>query len=332
MARSRIAHVTRRTLGATIRVTLDQVPKVTRHLPHHKRRARGLEIHEDVAYLDTGHPAHRLDVYRLADARAPSPALLYVHGGGFAACSKRTHVSLAVAYARLGFTVFNADYRLAPRHPYPAAFEDVAAALRWVHAAGATFGADSRRVVLAGESAGANLVAALAVAASYPLGAPRAASELYAAAPPIAAVLAGSGVYQVSDMGRLFRGDFAGPSIGRPLGLAMEEAYLGRRERRPGSTAFADPVLVLERHAPLRPLPPFFVFCGTDDFLLPDSERLAAALRRRGAEAELATYPGEPHAFHALRWRPAARACWDAQERFLAERAGLPVFGGVAAP
>jgi acetyl esterase len=65
-------------------------------------------------------------------------------------------------------------------------------------------------------------------------------------------------------------------------------------------------------------MPPFFTFVGTRDPILDDTRRLAAALELRGVPCEIQYYPGEGHAFHALVWRPSARACWRATHRFIA--------------
>jgi hypothetical protein len=136
--------------------------------PRARPEAHGVEVIRNVPY-DPSHPARRLDVWKppAVVAGATAPALLYVHGGGFRILSKETHWVMALSFARRGFVVFNIDYRLAPRHPFPAAVEDAAAAYAWVVAHAKEFGADVSRLVLAGESAGANLVAALTVAACF---------------------------------------------------------------------------------------------------------------------------------------------------------------------
>jgi acetyl esterase len=325
----RIPHAVRKsgqqTLGRAVVAALDTVPKLTRHLPHARRRREGLSIWEDVAYRATGDQAHRLDVFQVEGAPAGQPALVYVHGGGFSACSKATHISLAVTFARRGFTVFNIDYRLAPKHRYPAAFEDLVAALVFIRQRAADYGADGDHVTLAGESAGANLITAAALARSYDIDM-ACAEQLSQDGPNIRAVLAGCGVYQVSDMARFWRDQGRPPApsarVARGVARAMEEAYLGSHAELPGSQVLADPVVLLERQAPTRALPPFFVFCGTGDFLLDDSHRLKAALDLRGAKSELRTYAGEPHAFHALQSRPAAVACWRDHDDFIAAHLG----------
>jgi acetyl esterase/lipase len=90
--------------------------------------------------------------------------LVFVHGGGFTAGNKRTGASpfydnimlWAVANGMVGV---NMTYRLAPQHPWPAAQDDIAAALRWVHGNVRSHGGDAARIHLMGHSAGAAHVA-----------------------------------------------------------------------------------------------------------------------------------------------------------------------------
>ncbi|MEL6182349.1 MAG: alpha/beta hydrolase, partial [Myxococcota bacterium] len=129
-----------------------------------RARQRGVEVIKNVPYRLGQSIDHRLDVYRTEHGPPTGrPAMLYIHGGGFALCSKDTHWSLALECARLGFVVFNINYRRSSKHPFPAAINDAILALRWVLAQGDRFGADPRRMVIAGESAGGNLTTALAV-------------------------------------------------------------------------------------------------------------------------------------------------------------------------
>src|SRR5438093_3887886 len=85
----------------------------------------GVEVVRDVPYLDTKREEHLLDVYRpTGRSKGPWPVCVYVHGGAFRILSKDTHWIMALAYARRGFLVFNISYRLAPKHPFPAAIAD----------------------------------------------------------------------------------------------------------------------------------------------------------------------------------------------------------------
>lgn len=95
----------------------------------------------------------------------PRPVVVLAHGGGFVFCDLDTHDGLARALANgVGAVVVSVDYRLAPEHRAPAALEDVYAALVWVHANCAELNGDPTRLVVAGDSAGGNLAATVAVA------------------------------------------------------------------------------------------------------------------------------------------------------------------------
>ena len=87
-----------------------------------------------------------------------SPGLLYLHGGGFVIGSPETHDRLTRELAeRIGARVLSLDYALAPEHPYPAGLEDCVDAARWLAAHAAELGMDPRRLLIGGDSAGANL-------------------------------------------------------------------------------------------------------------------------------------------------------------------------------
>ncbi|HJL14729.1 MAG TPA: alpha/beta hydrolase [Sandaracinaceae bacterium LLY-WYZ-13_1] len=279
----------------------------------------GVEVIRDVAYAEEGaHERHRLDVYRPSDGPGPWPTVFYVHGGGFRILSKDTHWIMALSFARRGYLVFNVGYRLAPKHPFPAAVEDVAAAYRWMARHGAEYGADLRRLAVAGESAGANLATALTLAATYRRAEPFAAGVFETGVVP-RAVLPACGIFQVSDVDRFARRKPGFPRFLRDRLEEVERGYLGREPTRHGPTIdFADPLRWLERaEPPDRPLPPFFLPVGTKDPLLDDTRRLAAAVRAHGAEAEDRYYEGEVHAFHAFPFLRSSRRCWSHTFAFL---------------
>ena len=275
-----------------------------------------IRLVRDVAYRETGRRGHLLDVYIPENADSP-PALLYVHGGGFALLSKETHRVMALAFARRGFIVFLANYRIGPTHRYPEPLEDVAAALGWVADHARAYGADPNRIVLAGESAGGNLVTALAYLATHPSSEPFARS-LYDRALPIAAVLT---IYGFLDMENLDR--FSNPKmpwyVKRTI-LNVAATYVGRPVRQRARLApLASPLRLLAQEPPkdARPLPPFFIACGTADPLLVDSRKLHAILDGRGVPNELSIHPNEIHGFNAMLWRRQARIMWKAAFKFL---------------
>jgi acetyl esterase len=273
----------------------------------------GVEVLRDVAYAPTGESVHLLDVYRPRERPSACPVVLYVHGGGFRILSKDSHWMMALAFARRGYVVFVVNYRLAP-HRFPAALEDCSEAYAWVVANAERFGGDPSRVVLAGESAGANLVTGLTISATFERSEPFARRVFEVGVVP-RATLAACGIFQVSDTARLVRGRKVSAVIVDRL-EEVEQAYLPRDASVP--LDLADPLLVLEGPAsPARPLPPFFLPCGTNDPLVEDTKRLGRALAARGVQARVRLYEGEVHAFHALMWRKAAKACWRDTHSFL---------------
>jgi acetyl esterase len=108
----------------------------------------------------------RLYSAQLPGLSCPSPVLLYFHGGGFVLGGLDTHDSLCRQLAlRSGAAVLSLDYRLAPEHPFPAAWDDAWSALRWLFANASRWGLDPDRIAVGGDSAGGTLAAATALRA-----------------------------------------------------------------------------------------------------------------------------------------------------------------------
>ena len=103
---------------------------------------------------------------RLYDPRTDDeqrPLLVYFHGGGFVVGSLDTHDGVCRKLAaETGYPVVSVDYRLAPEHPFPAGLTDCYAAVEWAAGAGEELDTDGR-VVVAGDSAGANLAAGVSL-------------------------------------------------------------------------------------------------------------------------------------------------------------------------
>ncbi len=296
---------------------------VSRAFPKARGLERGLTITRNVSYGAL--PENRLDVYQPDASVFPPgpagwPALLYVHGGAFRILSKDTHWLLAALLASRGYCVFNIDYRLAPMTRFPGAIEDACAAYAWVCDNAARYRADVQRLVVAGESAGANLIFGATIAAAYPRSEPFATRVFERGIVPKVALPA-CGLFQVSDSARFRRRKPHLPPYMSDLVGAAERDYL-----LPGAIAsgvnldFADPVSFLERgEAPSRPLPATFLPVGTRDPVLDDTRRMGKALDALGAPCVVRYYPGEVHAFHALLFREQARECWKHTFEFLRE-------------
>ena len=288
---------------------------------------RSVQVTRNVPYRPTARRDHTMDIYRLRGAVHPLPTVLYVHGGAFSMMSKDTHQIMAYMLAARGYQVFNINYRLGPQNSYPRPIEDVTAALLWVLEHGSEYGADVDRLALMGESAGANLVAALTYIARNRRPEPF-AQALYERDANIRCSLPMYGVHDLHDMERLWRKGDKGDRMSN---------WMKRELRWTARSYIGFPVSLTAPNAPLasplrlyqeepsegaRPLPPFFTAVGTADPLLADSVDLARAVEARGAIAELHVFPGELHAFNALLWRPAAKSTWAAVFSFLERHLG----------
>jgi acetyl esterase/lipase len=219
-----------------------------------------------------GVPGERLQ------ARGPTPpldAVLYLHGGAYCVGSPATHRSITTRLARLtGASVFAADYRLAPEHPFPAAVDDAVAAYRGMLSTGLT----PDRITIAGDSAGGGLALATALRLRD-LG----------QAVPAALVLFSPWV----DLGAPDRGpEPAGEvMISLPWVNECARAYLGGKDP-------ADP-LASPINGDLRGLPPTLIQVGQDEILLQDSRRLRQALAAAAGEVSLQEYPRRWHVFQS---------------------------------
>jgi acetyl esterase/lipase len=118
----------------------------------------------DVAYTTVDGEPVLLDAFLPNTAAKKRPAVVLLHGGGWAAGDKTAFVDEARRLSLLGFVVFSLNYRLAPEHPYPAAVDDVRAAIRWLRqpAQVASFRIDPKKIGAFGSSAGAHLAGLLA--------------------------------------------------------------------------------------------------------------------------------------------------------------------------
>lgn len=100
------------------------------------------------------------------DGEGPFPLVVFYHGGGFVICDLDSHDSLCRSLcAKIGAVLVSVDYRLAPEAKFPAAPDDCYAATCWAVEHAAELGADSSRLCLAGDSAGGNLAAVVALMA-----------------------------------------------------------------------------------------------------------------------------------------------------------------------
>lgn len=124
-----------------------------------KELPRGVTERADLPYIADGNRGHLLDVYTPASASVSQklPLIVDVHGGGLIYGYKEINKRFCYELARLGFVVASVNYRLVPEVSLPEQIADVTAAYRYIAEHSAELGADTDRVYLAGDSAGAFL-------------------------------------------------------------------------------------------------------------------------------------------------------------------------------
>ena len=124
--------------------------------------------HEGIEYSAPGGESLRLNLATPREGSGPFPAIVCIHGGGFRAGKRETHDGLCKKLADRGYVALTVSYRLAPKHPFPAAVHDVKAAVRWLRAHAETYRVDSARIGALGYSAGGSLAQLLGVTAHVP--------------------------------------------------------------------------------------------------------------------------------------------------------------------
>ncbi|TGD80870.1 alpha/beta hydrolase [Hymenobacter wooponensis] len=131
---------------------------------------RSVQKQMNVAYCTQGTHALMLDVfYPKPSRRKERPAVLLVHGGGWRSGDRSQHVPMAQQLAAKGYVAVTAEYRLSTEAPYPAAVQDLRAAIRWMRANARTYGIDTARIAVWGFSAGGQLASLIGTTNADPL-------------------------------------------------------------------------------------------------------------------------------------------------------------------
>jgi len=277
--------------------TAQQAPATRPALPP----AQPLPGAKMAADLEYGHADGKpllLDLYvPLKEVTGKLPLVVWVHGGGWSAGSRRNPPALPLL--KHGFAVASVEYRLSQEAKFPAQIEDCKAALRWLRANADMYHLDPDHVGVWGSSAGGHLVAML--------GATGGVTELDGAnkdnADQSSKVQAVCDWFGPTDF-LLMDTQFAGK--GQFLHSAPEspESHLigGPITQNPAKVAAASPMTYINAKAAKgegKDLPPFLIMHGDKDPLVPyaQSEILRDALQKAGADVTLQIIPGAGHGF-----------------------------------
>ncbi|MGB0100914.1 MAG: alpha/beta hydrolase [Nocardioides sp.] len=234
-------------------------------------------------------PTAAIRVYRPRHASSPSPALLYIHGGGLVIGSPVQDEPVLRSIAdELGITVATVRYRLAPEHPYPAARDDCYAALSWL---AEQPWADPARIAIGGASAGGGLAAATALHARDQQGA---ALCLQLLVYP----MLDDRTTQRDDPDRAYRRLWSNEA--NHFGWS---SYLGHPPGGPGVSPTAAP----SRCEDYAGLPPAWIGVGTLDLFHDEDLAYAARLRSAGVPCATLVVPGAFHGFDAFAATSVAR-------------------------
>lgn len=213
----------------------------------------------------------------LSPPGAGDGVVMYLHGGGYVIGSPRSHRHLVAAIAlAAGTRALVPEYRLAPKHPFPAALEDAIAAYRWLVD---DAGVPSRQIVVAGDSAGGGLAVAMLLALrdrALPL--------------PAAGVCLSPWVDLSCGLPSCADGAPPDPVLEQSVLREMARSYLGTTDPR---TPLASPL-----HGDLHGLPPLLIQVGSDELLLDDGRELASRATQAGVAATLEVWEGMIHVWH----------------------------------
>jgi len=233
-----------------------------------------------ITYAWPGGVPLKLDAY-LPGSPGPYPGVILIHGGGFRDGDRGWEGYLATPLVDAGFAAFSIDYRLAPEFPFPAAVDDVLAAVAWVRAHAAEYGVDPTAIGAIGESAGGHLAAMLAVLGRGSLD----------TGSRIAAAVSWSGPMDLNAFVRDI-GDVVSPAKGLTFRdlveqfLACRGFSCARLFRKASPVSFVDP-----SDAPM-----LLVNSVKEFTLFAEAKEMADELRRAGVPVRIIEVPGDKHA------------------------------------
>jgi len=254
----------------------------------------------DITYAKAGDRELKLDLARPAGGKGPYPCVVLLHGGGWRMGNKKDVRSWLPFLAGEGYVAASVGYRLAPDATFPAPIEGAKTAVRVLRAHADKYGIDKDRVAALGWSAGGHLACLLGLTG------PKCGFEGTACPDQSSRVQAVVDFFGPTDLAAFGNNDLAqrgmlAPFIGTKFG------------DNPAAHERASPVKYVSKDAP-----PFLIFHGTKDWVVPieQSRALAEKLKDVGVSVKLVEVPGEGHGWEG---KPNAETTRRTLE-FLAEK------------
>jgi len=263
-------------------------------------RAQPVTVERDVVYGKAGDRELKLDLARPPMGKGPFPAIVCLHGGGWRLGNKRDMRGWIELLAREGYVAASVGYRLAPDATFPTQIEDAKTAVRFLRANADKYAIDKDRFAALGWSAGGHLACLLGLTG------PKCGFEGTACPDQSSRVQAVVDFFGPTDLAAFGNNDLAqrgmlAPFIGTKFG------------DNPAAHERASPVKYVSKDAP-----PFLIFHGTKDWVVPieQSRALAEKLKDVGVSVKLVEVPGEGHGWEG---KPNAETTRRTLE-FLAEK------------
>ena len=224
--------------------------------------------------------------------------ILQLHGGGYYGKLHNAYRAVAAYYHEItgGFDVLSVDYRVAPEHPYPAAFEDAVSSYRWL----LEHGYKASRIIVSGDSAGGGLALALCLfLRDHKMQMP-------------AGIVTMSAWSDLTKSGDSYQENYDSDPIfgGSKHTMVFKKGYYVNHDP---ATPYISPV-----YGVYNGFPPMLMQVGELEMLLDDTLSVAAKAKAAGVKVKEHTYPGMFHVFQlGLATFPESKEAWDEIRQFI---------------
>jgi len=273
--------------------------------------AKDLDLFADVPYGPSG--KQRLDIFRPKSTKTDGlPVLIFFHGGGWISADKAIYKGVAATFAQAGFLTFNVNYRLAPKSRFSAPLQDATRAVDWVCRNATHYGGDRSAIVLAGDSAGAQIASWYASALQNDSLFRQIGMRSPVSGAAVKGLLLFYGVY---DFDTLLDARFPFIKIYARSFLGADSGGYAKNSK------LASPIRQISRN-----LPPIWLCAGQRDGLFAQSVAYAQVLERNGVCYRTKFFSKAHRANHGFlffRWLGTSKAAIASALAFLREIAGV---------